>query len=93
MNYIFQDLFRDTPLAHIWRSQILAQIQPYTAINGQIRLSGVSLKISCKMQFRRVDLVSIGTPSQKFGQISFLPDFPIVTILNVKLKWVAELRL
>ena len=27
--------------------------------------SGVSLKRSCKMQFRRVDLVSIGPPSQK----------------------------
>ena len=31
----------------------------------QIWLSGVSLKRSCKMQFRRFDLRSIGPPSQK----------------------------
>ena len=31
----------------------------------QIWSSGISLKISCKMQFRCIDLVSIGPPSQK----------------------------
>ena len=32
MNYILQDLFRDTPLVHIWRAQICAQLLPIMPI-------------------------------------------------------------
>ena len=39
------------------------------------------------MQFRHVDLVSIGPPSQKLNQISDLADFPIV-IIKLKLNYV-----
>ena len=39
---------------------------------------GVSLERSCKMQFRRVDLASIGPPVKSYDQIKFLADFPIV---------------
>ena len=71
----YQDLFRDTPLNHVWHAQIRAQIRPNTPntvfgvgiyyLGSQIWPSGVSLKRSCKMQLRRIDLVSIGPPSQK----------------------------
>ena len=30
LNCILQDLFRDTPLDHIWRAQIGTQVQPNT---------------------------------------------------------------
>ena len=48
----------------------ICQIQPNTVFGAriwasQIWSSVVSLKRSCKMQFRHVDLVSIGPPSQK----------------------------
>ena len=76
LNCILQDLFRDTPLDHIWGAQIRAQIcqiwpnMPNMHIwvhiwARKIWSSGVSLKRSCKMQFRRVGLRSIGPSSQK----------------------------
>ena len=37
---------------------------------SQIWLSGVSLKRSCKMQFRCVHLVSIGPPVKSYNQVS-----------------------
>ena len=40
----------------------------------QIWPRGVSHKRSCKMQFRYVDLRSIGSPSQKLGPNLILPD-------------------
>ena len=42
----------------------------------QIWSSGVSLKRSCKMQFRRVDLRSIGPPSQKLWPNLIFARFP-----------------
>ena len=72
LNCIWQDLFRDIPLDHIWRAQIRAQICQIwpNMLNmhiwpRQIWSSGVSLKRSCKMQFRRIGLRSIGPSSQK----------------------------
>ena len=77
LNCILQDHFRDTPLDHISRAQICTQICIF-GIFGHIWhiwvhiwacaiwSSGVSLKRSCKMQFRRVGLRSIGPSSQKF---------------------------
>ena len=57
--------------AHIWASQIWS--------------SEVSLKRSCKMQFRRVDLVSIGPPSQKLWPNQILVRRPHCNY-NVKLE-------
>ena len=76
LNCILQDLFRDTPLDHILRAQICTQICIFGIFGHiwhiwariwapQIWSSGVSLKRSCKMQFRRVGLRSIGPSSQK----------------------------
>ena len=48
---------------HIWSRQIWS--------------SGVSLKRSCKMQFRRAGLRSIRPSSQKLWPNKFLADFPI----------------
>ena len=45
---------------------------------SQLWLSGVSLKRSWKIQFRCVDLVSLGPPFKSYNQISFWPDFPIL---------------
>ena len=58
------------PLDYIWHAQIRHQIWPNmpTTVFGahiwvrQIWSSELSLKISCKMQSRRVDLMSIGPP-------------------------------
>ena len=50
----------------------------------QIWSSGVSLKRSCKMQFRRIDLVSIGPPSQKLWPNLIFGWFPHCNY-NVKL--------
>ena len=58
LNYILQDLFKEIPPDHIWALQIWS--------------SGVSLKRSCKMQFRRVDLRSKGPTVKSYDQISFL---------------------
>ena len=70
----FKDLFRDTSLDYIWRAQIPAQIcqiwpnMPNMHIwvhiwAREIWSSGVSLKRSGKMQFKRVGLRSIGPSS------------------------------
>ena len=97
---ILQDLFRDTPLEHIWRYQIRAQIcqiwpnMPNMHIwvhiwvhiwARKIWSCGVSLKRSCKMQFRRVGLRSIGPSSQKLWQNQIFGRFPHCNY-NVKLK-------
>ena len=63
LNCILQDLSRDTPLDHIWRTQIRSQIcqiwpnMPNMVFGAhiwarQIWSSRVSPKRSCKMQFR-----------------------------------------
>ena len=70
------------------------QIQPNTAkycnwpVPGRAKygwLSEVSLKRSCKMQFRRVDLVSIRPPSQKLWPNQILVRRPHCNY-NVKLE-------
>ena len=92
LNCILQDLFRDTPLDHNVRAQICTQIcqiwpnMPNMHIwvhiwARKIWSSGVSLKRSCKMQFRRVDLRSIGPLSQKWWQNPILNVHPHVFIV------------
>ena len=73
LNCIFHDLFKDTPLDHIWRAEIRAQIWP-----------NMVWKRSCKMQFRLVHLVPIGPPGS-YDQISFLARSPHCNY-NVKLQ-------
>ena len=100
LNCILQDLFRDTPLDHIWGAQIHAQIcqiwpnMPNMHIwvhiwARKIWSSGVSLKRSCKMQFRRVGLRSIGPSSQKLWPNQIFGRFPHCNY-NVKLKMVTD---
>ena len=100
LNCILQDLFRDTPLDHIWGAQIRAQIcqiwpnMPNMHIwvhiwARAIWSSGVSLKRSCKMQFRRVGLRSIGPSSQKLWPNQIFGRFPHCNY-NVKLKMVTD---
>ena len=74
-------LFRDTTLDYIWRAQIRTQITVFGRIWAhiwacQIWSSGVSLKRSCKMQFRRVGLRSIGPSSQKLWPNQIFGWFP-----------------
>ena len=57
----------------------------------QIQSSGVSLKRSYKMQFRRVVLRSIGPQVKSYDQIKFLADFPIVITMQ-NFRWVATDR-
>ena len=87
LSCILHELFRDTPLDHIWGAQIRAQIcqiwpnMPNMHIwvhiwARKIWSSGVSLKRSCKMQFRRADLASIGSPSQKLWPNVIFAWFP-----------------
>ena len=69
----FAKSFQGTPLDHIWRAQICTPNTVFGRIWAciwacQIWSSGVSLKRSCKMQFKRVGLRSIGPSSQKFGR-------------------------
>ena len=85
LNCILQDLFRDIPLDHIACAQIctrICQIWPNMPnMHIWVRAiwsSGVSLKRSCKMQFRRVSLRSIDPPVKSYDKIKFLADFPIV---------------
>ena len=99
LNCIMQDLFRDTPLDHIWGAQIRAQIcqiwpnMPNMHIwvhiwARKIWSSGVSLKRSCKMQFRRVGLRSIGPSSQKLWHNQIFvghPRIPNVIIIKITL--------
>ena len=88
-----QDLFRDTPLDHIWHTQLCGQIRPNTpntVIGARIWARiiwsiGVSLKRSWKMKFRRIDLVSIGPPSQKLWPNLIFGWFPHCNY-NVKIK-------
>ena len=76
LNCFLQDIFRDAPLDHIWHTQIRAQIRPNmpNTVFGvriwarQIWSGGVSLKRSCKMQFRKVKI---------YNQISCLPIYYI----------------
>ena len=83
-NCILQDLFRDIPLDHIWHAQLRAQIRPNTpnTVFGariwacKIWSSGMSLKRSCKMQLKRVNLVPIGPPSQKLWPNQIFGRFP-----------------
>ena len=82
----------DTPLDHIWRAQIcifgiFGHIWHIWARiwARQIWSSGVSLKRSCKMQFRRVGLRSIGPSSQKLWPNQIFGRFPHC-YYNVKLK-------
>ena len=101
LNCILLDLFRDTPLDHIWGAQIRAQIcqiwpnMPNMHIwvhiwARAIWSSGVSLKRSCKMQFRRVGLRSIGPSSQKLWPNQIFGRFPHCNY-NVKLKIAARM--
>ena len=81
LNCILQDLFRDYPIDHNWHAQIRAQIRPNTVfwarvVACQIWSSGGSLKRSCKMQFRRVGLRSIGPSSQKLWPNQIFGRFP-----------------
>ena len=92
-NCILQDIFRDTPLDHSCRAWICGQIWPnmpnmhiWVHIWARkIWSSGVSLKRSCKMQFRRVGLRSIGPSSQKLWPNQIFGRFPHCNY-NVKLK-------
>ena len=61
LNCILQDLLRDTPLDHIWRAQNAPKYAflAYILVR-QVWSSGVSLKRSYRMQFRRVGLRWIG---------------------------------
>ena len=101
LNCILQDLFRDTPHDHIARAQICTQIcqiwpnMPNMHIWVQIWAraiwsSGVSLKRSCKMQFRRIGLRSIGPSSQKLWPNQIFGRFPHCNY-NVKLKIAARM--
>ena len=93
LNCILQDLFRDTPLDHIWRYQIRAQIcQIWPNMHIWVLIwardiwsSGVSLKRSCKMQFKRVVLRSIGPSRQKLWPNQMFGQFPHCNY-NVKLQ-------
>ena len=96
LNCILQDLFRDTPLDHIARAQICTQIcqiwpnmpNMHIWVHIWARViwsSGVSLKRSCKMQFRRVGLRSIGPSSQKLWPNQIFGWFPHCN-LNIKPK-------
>ena len=96
LNCILQDLFRDTPHDHILRAQICTQICIFGIFGHiwhiwvhiwarKIWSSGVSLKRSCKMQFRRVGLRSIGPSSQKLWQNQIFDRFPRCNY-NVKLQ-------
>ena len=85
LNCILQDLFRDTPLDLIWRAQICTQICIFGIFGHiwhiwarQIWSSGVSLKRSCKMKFRPIDLGSIVPPSQKLWPNLNLANFSII---------------
>ena len=51
----------------------------------QLWSSGVSLERSCKMQFRRIDSVSIGPPAKSYDQILIFGQFSHRTY-NVKLQ-------
>ena len=92
LNCILQDLFRDTPLDHILRAQICTQICIFGIFGHiwhiwarKIWSSGVSLKRSCKLQFRRIGLRSIGPSSQKLWPNQIFGRFPHCNY-NVKLK-------
>ena len=76
-------------------AQIRAQIRPNTVFGAhiwtlQIWSSGVSLKRSCEMQFRRVGLRSIGPSSQKLWPNQIFGRFPHCNY-NVKLKIAARM--
>ena len=69
-----------------WRTPKHRMHYAYLAIFGIIERAkyGVSLKRSCKMQFRRIDLVSIGLLSQKLWPTFIFGWFPHCSN-NVKL--------
>ena len=72
---------RDTQLDHIWRAKICIFDGHIWHIWAriwapQIWSSGVSLKRSCKMQFRRVVFWSIGPTTQKIWPNQFVGRFP-----------------
>ena len=79
LNCILQDCFRDTQLDHIWRPQILCLAYVFYGRIWvrQIWSSVVYLQRSCKMQFRRPDLVIIGPLVSSYSQISFFPISPL----------------
>ena len=81
---------RDTQLDHIWRAKICIFDGHIWHIWAriwarQIWSSGVSLKRSCKMQFRRVVFRSIGPSTQNLWPYQFVCQFPHCNY-NVKLQ-------
>ena len=80
-------------ICDFWCAQLRAQIlpnAPNTVFGAhiwerKIWSSGVSLKRSCKMQFRRIDLVSMRPPSQELWPNLIFGRFPHSNY-NLKLK-------
>ena len=86
LNCILQDLFRDTKLDQIWPNMPNMHIWV-----RQIWSSGVSLKRSCKKQFRRVGLRSMGPSSQKLWPILIFAPGPGINFVKERMtlpqKW------